>query len=601
MKFRLLTTLLALCLLFSWSTSTATVRVTDISLQKNSQFTEVTLTCDGATQFTHQIVEAAANKPYRIVVDVKDAVPGMDQASFKNLPSGSIKQIRTSQYSVDPEKVVRIVLDVAGALTYKVKGDGNTFTLQINTPTDKDFPKWSATSGAHAPTLASTKPAEPTKTQPTAKPDAAKKTDTQSTTVAAKTDSPKGMPAHPDKPATPAKSSGTEAEKKDLKLAAKPIDESKLLNKVNKPTNAAQAEEKAQPAFASESASKSDKPSTQKTTATPPQSSKPVDKTKQEQTATTSKTSTPGDKISQSTVKPAATTTSTSETSTAKRADSAAMPASKPSQSQPATTPAEQAIAPKAQKTALPETKVSKSPPYSAAPEMGNALTGNIATASAGTKPSTTSKQESVKDSSANTALSRSEEVRQRYLAGKEKGTTPEEAHTQGMATADTSMSQTPMTEIDKIRMKYKRGIRFVQNDQDEQQQAATESENVEEAEPQREGVGAYNEFLPEREIVVYQATGRPDPFMPLIEEATSSGKGGELPDVETLRLVGILQDKKVSRALFEDYNGYSYILRTGDRVKNGFVLGIEDTRVLFQIRQYGWNRQVAIDLESEK
>jgi Tfp pilus assembly protein PilP len=100
---------------------------------------------------------------------------------------------------------------------------------------------------------------------------------------------------------------------------------------------------------------------------------------------------------------------------------------------------------------------------------------------------------------------------------------------------------------------------------------------------------------------VVYQTSGRPDPFMPLIEDATSSAKGGELPDVETLRLVGILQDKKVSRALFEDYNNYSYILRTGDRVKNGFVLSIEETRVVFQIRQYGWNRQVAIDLENEK
>jgi hypothetical protein len=140
-----------------------------------------------------------------------------------------------------------------------------------------------------------------------------------------------------------------------------------------------------------------------------------------------------------------------------------------------------------------------------------------------------------------------------------------------------------------------------VQNDQDEQQQTASETDQPQEADQYSGNIGVYNEFLPEREIVVYQTSGRPDPFMPLIEDATSSAKGGELPDVETLRLVGILQDKKVSRALFEDYNNYSYILRTGDRVKNGFVLSIEETRVLFQIRQYGWNRQVAIDLDNEK
>ncbi|MCX6833316.1 MAG: AMIN domain-containing protein, partial [candidate division Zixibacteria bacterium] len=144
-------------------------------LQKSSQFTEVTLVCDGVTEFTHQIVEAAANKPYRIVVDVKDAVPGLPQLAFKNLPPGSIKQIRTSQFSTDPEKVVRVVFDVAGALTYKVKGDGNTFSLQINTPSDKDFPKWSAVTGASAPTLATIKTEPPAKTEVASKPEATKK------------------------------------------------------------------------------------------------------------------------------------------------------------------------------------------------------------------------------------------------------------------------------------------------------------------------------------------------------------------------------------------------------------------------------------------
>jgi len=643
MKTRFLLFVLTLCCVCLWGSATATVKVTNICLQKSSQFTEVTLVCDGATEFTHQIVEAAANKPYRIVVDVKDAVPGFPQLAFKNLPSGSIRQIRTSQFSIDPEKVVRVVFDVTGTLTYKVKGDGNTFTLQINTPSDKDFPKWSAVTDASAPTLATTKTEPPAKTVVASKPDATKKTEPSvkteiafkpeatkkaepsvKTEIASKPEAtkkaetpakaqtvatvqaPNPMPAHSDNSATPPKVTGSETEKKDLKLAAKPIDESKLLTKVNKSSATAKTDEKAQVTAVDKAPATDDKPSVAQTKATPAPSPKVIQSVKPETKPTvsmptlTDKTAANPDKDANSSGKPTSTPTAGTETTAAKRADSVTMPQLKPMQSTPATDPVDMAKPPKSQKTALPETKVVKAPKYTESPEAGNALTGKIATTLKGNNIATTaSTPESVKDSmAAGTAMSRSEAVRMRYLAGKEKGMTPAEATADTLATANIAA---PQTDIEKIRSKYKRGIRFVQDDQDEQQQAASGTDYPQEADQSSGNVGAYNEFLPEREIIVYQTSGRPDPFMPLIEDAISNAKGGELPDVETLRLVGILQDKKASRALFEDYNNYSYILKTGDRVKNGFVLSIEDTRVLFQIRQYGWNRQVAIDLENEK
>jgi hypothetical protein len=628
MKTRLLLFVLSLCCACLWGSATATVKVTNIYLQKSSQFTEVTLVCDGITEFTHQIVEATANKPYRIVVDVKNAVPGLPQFTIKNLPSGSIKQIRTSQFATDPEKVVRIVLDVAGTLTYKVKGDGNTFTLQINTPSDKDFPKWSAVTDASAPTLATTKTEPLTKTEVVSKPEATKKTETPTRTeVASKpeatknaemptkaqtvatTQTPKTMPAHPENTATPPKATGSEAEKKDLKLTAKPIDESKLLTKVNKPAVTTKTEEKAQPPAVAELSATGDKSTVAQTKVTQPPTPKVIQSVKSETKPTAveptvaDKTVANSDKAVKPSGKPTSTSASSTEATSAKHADSATMPQLKPTQSAPATEPVDMAKPPKSQKTALPETKVVKTPKYTESPEAGNALTGKIATALDGNKVATSvSKPESGKDSTAaGTTMSRSESVRMRYLAGKERGIAPAETTTDSVATANAAMSQAPPTEIEKIRTKYKRGVSFVQNDQDEQQQAVSETDQPQEADQYSDNIGAYNEFLPEREIIVYQTSGRPDPFMPLIDDATSNAKGGELPDVETLRLVGILQDKKVSRALFEDYNNYSYILRTGDRVKNGFVLSIEETRVLFQIRQYGWNRQVAIDLENEK
>ena len=452
----------------------------------------------------------------------------------------------------------------------------------------------------------------PTKIEAVSKPEATKKVETpaKAQTVAI-TQTLKAMPAHPDNSATPPRTTGSEAEKNDLQLTAKPIDESKLLTKVNKSPATAKTEEKAQPSDLAKGSATSDKSSVAQTKATPSPTPKVIQSAKLETKPTAveptvvDKTAANSDKAAKPSGKPTSTPTSSTETTAAKRADSVTMPQLKPTQSAPATEPVDMAKPPKSQKTALPETKVVKTPKYSEmeSPEAGNALTGKIATALDGNKVITTvSKPESGEDSTAAaTTMTRSESVRMRYLAGKETGITPAEATADSVATADAAMSQTPPTEIEKIRTKYKRGIRFVQNDQDEEQQTASETDQPQEADQHSGTIGAYNEFLPEREIVVYQTSGRPDPFMPLIEDAISNAKGGELPDVETLRLVGILQDKKVSRALFEDYNNYSYILRTGDRVKNGFVLSIEETRVLFQIRQYGWNRQVAIDLENEK
>jgi hypothetical protein len=431
---------------------------------------------------------------------------------------------------------------------------------------------------------------------------------TKAQTVAT-TQTPKTMPAHPENTATPPKATGSEAEKKDLKLTAKPIDESKLLTKVNKPAVTTKTEEKAQPPAVAELSATGDKSTVAQTKVTQPPTPKVIQSVKSETKPTAveptvaDKTVANSDKAVKPSGKPTSTSASSTEATSAKHADSATMPQLKPTQSAPATEPVDMAKPPKSQKTALPETKVVKTPKYTESPEAGNALTGKIATALDGNKVATSvSKPESGKDSTAaGTTMSRSESVRMRYLAGKERGIAPAETTTDSVATANAAMSQAPPTEIEKIRTKYKRGVSFVQNDQDEQQQAVSETDQPQEADQYSDNIGAYNEFLPEREIIVYQTSGRPDPFMPLIDDATSNAKGGELPDVETLRLVGILQDKKVSRALFEDYNNYSYILRTGDRVKNGFVLSIEETRVLFQIRQYGWNRQVAIDLENEK
>jgi hypothetical protein len=104
-------------------------------------------------------------------------------------------------------------------------------------------------------------------------------------------------------------------------------------------------------------------------------------------------------------------------------------------------------------------------------------------------------------------------------------------------------------------------------------------------------------ESYPKREIVVYNEGGRRDPFAPL--DATVQVEFGVLPppSVEGLTLVGILEDYGGNRALCEDRQGFGYILRSGDRVQNGYVVQVQKDRVIFNIQEYGWQRTVALEL----
>jgi Tfp pilus assembly protein PilP len=71
------------------------------------------------------------------------------------------------------------------------------------------------------------------------------------------------------------------------------------------------------------------------------------------------------------------------------------------------------------------------------------------------------------------------------------------------------------------------------------------------------------------------------------------------IPNVEGLKLVGVLEsDGGANRALFEDKSGFSYILQTGDKVRNGYVLRVDEDQVYFQIFEYGWSRTVALTME---
>ena len=68
---------------------------------------------------------------------------------------------------------------------------------------------------------------------------------------------------------------------------------------------------------------------------------------------------------------------------------------------------------------------------------------------------------------------------------------------------------------------------------------------------------------------------------------------------MESLELVGILENKSGLKALLEDERGYGYIMEQGDRVQNGYVLKVFEDRIVFEISEYGWSRTVALELST--
>jgi hypothetical protein len=106
---------------------------------------------------------------------------------------------------------------------------------------------------------------------------------------------------------------------------------------------------------------------------------------------------------------------------------------------------------------------------------------------------------------------------------------------------------------------------------------------------------------FPQRLVIKYETNGARDPFATLLDNTrtfNSPTKQG-VPNVDGLKLVGVIVARQAgNRALFQDKNGYSYMLQSGDKVRNGYVLRIESDRAYFQIFEYGWSRTIALKID---
>lgn len=454
----------------------AAVTVDNISLKKQGEFTELTVYVSNATEFDHSIVEPGAGKPYRIVLDVKNARHMLPHYNFNDLPSQTITSIRTSQFSINPEKVVRIVIDVKGDVTYKVSESKRTITLTMATPNDAEFPFWCAQplSEAEKIQLALGSEGEMSKTESSEQESSPVLV---SSKVSGSPDSGPKIPSTSEKPAA----------RKSVTTGKQNHDESVTANNVMKGLPTTEL-----PSAATQTPQTSTAPLEKKSPAVVPQ-------------PTTAW---------QPPAEPMVLLVQNDDEKPASQEE-------KPAANEPAQAPTpkvfdSKAVSPK--QTGFTDSAAKNGP------------------RTPGMKP-----DDGSKDSSP---------------------AIPGQSTPPGKQDSDEDMYR--MNPDDPTKTK-----------------------------------GTLADRFPKRKIIEYSSWGTRDPFAQLVDRGHGH-EPGEIPDVETLRLVGVLRGDEGSSALLEDAEGYGYILKDGDPVRNGYVVQIGEKKIIFQIKEYGWSRTVALKIETD-
>ncbi|UCF06153.1 MAG: hypothetical protein JSV33_03750 [bacterium] len=94
-----------------------------------------------------------------------------------------------------------------------------------------------------------------------------------------------------------------------------------------------------------------------------------------------------------------------------------------------------------------------------------------------------------------------------------------------------------------------------------------------------------------------YQAFNRRDPFQSLIVGEFEESEF-ELVDIYSVKLVGVLSGGMERFAMLEDNNGFGYILKTGDPIKNGSIVSVGDRSLVARVTMFGQTSSVTLLME---
>jgi len=98
-----------------------------------------------------------------------------------------------------------------------------------------------------------------------------------------------------------------------------------------------------------------------------------------------------------------------------------------------------------------------------------------------------------------------------------------------------------------------------------------------------------------------YQAFNQRDPFQSLIAGEFEESGEVDVVDIYSVRLVGILSGGMEKFAMLEDNNGYAYIMKSGDPIRNGNVVSVSDRALVARVTLFGQTSTVTLRLEEKK
>jgi len=98
-----------------------------------------------------------------------------------------------------------------------------------------------------------------------------------------------------------------------------------------------------------------------------------------------------------------------------------------------------------------------------------------------------------------------------------------------------------------------------------------------------------------------YQSYGRMDPFRALVTGKYEPAPNVDIVDINAATLVGVMWGANDKFALLEDGYGNGFILRVGDRVRNGRLVSISEDSVVASISLYGITSRVILRLEKRE
>ena len=551
------------------------VQVKQVALSYENGATVARVTADGPFQFRHQTEVPKEGKGDRMILDLIGVTTALSAKNYSNLPLCGITGIRTGQYSVTPEKVVRVVFDLTKPPVYQVQQQGNSIKVIFTDKAVTAFTTWTTDAVAvpTQPTVVS-KPATSVAQAPvTVTPKPVTLSDKAATTeqdrLASLSSNAEPVTLQQTVPTT---SSPTTAPNKPVVVEAKPLATAVPVN----PPTAETTKPTAQPAVVATP--------TPTVVAQPIQSEpKPVP------------TPTVAVKPVQESPKPVATPTTVADANN-KPTTQAAAPVTPLAKPVPVTTSANQiqqalsarpnnvpATDAKPTVTAKADDKVEVKPvavvpttPAQTAPQVKVPIktdttpSTEVARVNVATPVTMTPSPVKPNDSNAKPAT-----------ASIPKPLTDDGNGELVEATDAETESANPDLPSNKSTARFRRN-------------AAADAKIK----------GTMVAEFPQRLVVKYESLGNRDPFATLIDDSRTYNTPiqNRVPNIDGLRLVGIIEsDRGASdnRALFEDKNGYSYILSSGDKVQRGYVLRVENDRVYFQIFEYGWSRTVALAIEN--